>query len=535
MIKMLIADDEKMIREGILHIVDWEHYGIEVIGAAADGLQAKAMFESARPDIVITDIRMPKLNGLELTQEIRSIDDNVKVIILSGYDEFSYAQQALRLGASDYLLKPLMPDKLVEKVLEMKELCLIERSRGEEEHRLRIQLEESMPILRERFLQELSIGQVTDEEIITEKLRYLRLELSLHQQCCVVIVQLEQMDVETEPSEEGNQLLLCQAGNLLQSKIKGFGEAFLIQSGCYGLIFQFADFHEHEEIQETLKRICRNIQVELEMECGVGSTIGIGTTSDSILTVRASYQTSVEALKYKTILGSGNIIVFGEMEPGQLAVADYSGEAERNLIFSVKHADISQIEIGLDEYLRSSARIRELDYAIMMSMKLIYSLSIQLTDMSFKLTEIIGTDYEIWERLKRCLTIPDIINEMKAILIQLAQHMLNKRDGRQHRWIEQTVAYLQEHYNETLSLKKLSEEIYLSPNYICSLFKEETGQNISDYLTQLRIEKAKELLGENGIKIYEVANHVGYADSRYFNKMFKKHTGMNMSEFRDRH
>ncbi|THF76097.1 response regulator transcription factor [Cohnella fermenti] len=283
MIRMLVADDERIIRDGIVNIVDWTEHGIEVVGAAADGMLAKTMYEAKQPDIVVTDIRMPKLEGLELLRAIREDGRDVKVIILSGYEDFKYAQEAIRLGASDYLLKPIMPDSLVAAVLDVKEE--LERQR--------------------RQLAEL------------ERLR---------------TYEAAARDARTENAEGG------------------------------------------------------------------------GTAPPS----------------------SG-----GEPADGEPAQGESAGGGER--------------------------------------------------------------------------------------------------------WLEATLAYLREHYDEPLSLKKLADIAYLSPNYVCSLFKDAMGQNISEYLAELRVEKAKELLEEeNGIKAYEVAQRVGYSDSRYFNRLFKRYTGYNLSDYRAR-
>lgn len=524
MIKMMIADDEKIIREGILHIVEWAQYGIEMVGAAVDGKQAQVLFEEHRPDIVLTDVRMPNVDGLELTRCIRSLDEHTKVIILSGYDEFAYAQQALRYGACDYLLKPVMPDKLVEKVLEIRDQVLFEQNERQEREKLLHRLAESLPVQQERFLQELVAGAVTDQELIMKQIEQLQLHLSAVHPCCAVIIDPEFPLVDVQ--------LAYRILELLKDKAGGIGEAVRLPQGQFGLVIQYADLQDHCDFPIVLKQLCEELQEEWLDLFGINPTFGIGTTSRTLSLMSHSMKAAVEALKHKTIVGSGQIILFAEITLPLPPAEDEAEEANRELLLAITNADGNALDIHLAHYLRPAASSSDLDYGLMLSMRLLDRISTQLPGQFEDRREVIGTDYEIWELLRSCTTLPDLHAELLKMLQRLAAYLTESREKRPHRWIEQALAYLQEHYNEPLSLRKLADTVFLSPNYMCSLFKEETGQNISDYLTRLRIEKAKELLGVNGMKIYEVANQVGYTDSRYFNKVFKKYTGMNLSEYR---
>lgn len=432
MIKMLVADDERMIREGIVGIVDWSEHGIAVVGAAVDGVQALEMYRAAQPDIVVTDIRMPKLEGLELLRGIREDGRDVQVIILSGYEDFKYAQEAIRLGASEYLLKPVMPDSLVAAVLGVKEELKRRRRQREETDRLRAQAEESRPALKMALLRDLATGhwprggESSESSMSSESSDYLLLPFSTADECWVAAIVLEGMELEAAASERQRQLNYYQVCRTLNAAAATFdGEAFHLQEGQYGLVLRNAD-------APSLARLSAELRERLEAEYGVSSAIGIRSIGRGLEGLREAYAT---AKRDASVQGGG---------AGGAAAGGGSGSWTGSALAG------GESESGVE------------------------------------------------------------------------------------RWLEATLAYLREHYDEPLSLKKLADVAYLSPNYVCSLFKDAMGQNISDYLAELRVEKAKELLGEHGIKAYEVAQRVGYSDSRYFNRLFKRYTGYNLSEYRAR-
>lgn len=531
-VKMLIADDERIIREGILHIVDWSEYGIEIVGAARDGEEARAMYEAHRPEIVMTDIRMPKLDGLELTQHIRCLDDDAKVIILSGYDEFAYAQQAVRYGAADYLLKPVMPDALVAKVLETKEQVRRLMQEREERQRLHNRLNEGLPLLQERCLQELAAGAITDQLLIEEKIRFLQLQLSPALPCCAIVIDLDERGAHGPVGNADATLYLAKA--VLEERCGLMGEVFVLSSRQLAWIAQFADLQDGVDSPVLLKQLCGELQPQLAARFNADFSFGIGTGSQDWEGLPASFQSALSAVKHKTIMGLGNIILADELVQPNGGVPAYSEHSELDLMNGIRNGDSRVIEAAVKQILSPAGQRNELEYAVLLGMKLFYHVSRELAGLALGKQAWPLSEYELWQQLKRLPTLPDVVKQLTSLLQEIAAHRWNGDSGDvgQQRWIGQIITYLQEHYSEPLSLKRLSEMVFLSPNYICTLFKEETGQTISDYLTSLRIDHAKRLLAENGIKVYEVAHAVGYTDSRYFNKVFKKFTGVNLSEYR---
>lgn len=532
MIKMLIADDERLIREGMMTIANWEEYGVDVVGAASDGEQAMRLFEEHAPQIVITDIHMPKASGLELARFIRERDETVKVAILSGYEEFSYAQQALKLGIEDYLLKPLLPDKFVDKVMELKTAYEDEQQRLEERSLLRRQIGEAIPLLKERFLCELVYGQLTDMETVSDKLRFLGISLREEAASCSLLVQLDGFDAAVDFREEERQLLQCSVLNCLRKAVSGKGEAFSIRSSQFCLVVHL---ESHTELPyDAMKRLGEEIKAQLQAHCGIGATIGIGNPCVDLLGIHESFAGAQEALKYKVLLGGGQIIWIGDLDIRTGNAPKYPETAEKDMIFTIQNADKSRIRLCLDEFFRFSSGMTDFEYVKVMAMKLFFSVSMALMEIGENPEDFMDSEMELWDQFKKMETLPEIKLHMIAILEQISNALLDKRNSKNKKVIERVTAYLNDHYSEPLSLQRLSEVVFLSPNYICSMYKEETGQNISDYLMMLRIEKAKALLQDETIKIYEIADRVGYSDSRYFSKLFKKYTGTSLSEYRDR-
>lgn len=534
MLKMLIVDDERMIREGIRDIVDWQEYGIEVVGTAANGIEAMELYKNHLPQIVITDIKMPKMGGLELTRYFNEKKAGVKVVILSGYEEFSFAQEALKLGAEDYLLKPVVPDRLVERILQIKEICELDRRKKAEEEKLLQQIKESIPLLREKFLMELVEGNFTCREDILERAEYLGVRLEAYTGIGVLIVHLDGYKKHSRKfSEMERQLLNRSVENSIKEIVKSTGEVFSIRSGEFCIIKSLDSAPEAEE-QVVLQDICQSVQGILQSRCDFGTTIGAGRVYNDIMNISDSFYEAKEAIKYKLVMGKGQVIFIQDIGQNLDNTSRYPEELEKDIVFAVKNGDKSRIHPYIVEYFGTYMEKLEVEYTRWASMKLLYAVSLGVTNSGGKIKEIIGQEAELWECLSGFDTLKEIQEWVEGILVKIVDSIIEKSSNKNKPIIDRILEYLNGHYSENFSLKKLAEEIYLSPNYICSLFKQEMGKNISDYLTDIRIEKAKELLKDHTKKVYEISNMLGFVDSRYFNKVFRKYTGMNLTEYRDK-
>ncbi|WP_284639341.1 response regulator [Paenibacillus silviterrae] len=530
MIKMLVVDDERTIREGIKNIVPWEEYGIKIIGTACDGEQAMKLCDEESPHIVITDIRMPKKTGLELAEYIRSKGDDVKVVMLSGHDDFAYAQQALKLGVTDYLLKPIMPDQLVEMAVELKTTVELEQKHKEEECRLREQVRESLPLLKERFFIELVSGHLTDPNVITQRIRFLGMNWSNQCSYCTAVLQLDGFEIDDEITEERRQLLQLAVFNQLQATLQKSGEVFMVNPYEYGLLVHSNE--STEKVVTMIKEMGDELRNWVQSDWGFNITLGIGSPCGSLHEVKESFLSAQEAIKYKVLLGSGQTIYINEIENTTTQMWRYSEAAEKETVFAVKNADKRGIRPGIEHFFENSGNPVEPEYVQVISMRLLSSVSLGLMEIGENAQSYIGSEPELWDRIKKLKTVPQIQALIIALLEEAAEQLMVKRSNKSSRVIEMVNNYLEEHFTEPLSLEKLAAFVYLSPSYICSLYKQETGQNISDTITLLRVNKAKELLSGGNVKIYEVANRLGYTDSRYFNKVFKKYTGMNLTDYR---
>lgn len=533
MLKMLIVDDEKIIREGIRDIVNWTEYGIEIAGIAANGIEAISIYEKYLPQIVITDVKMPKMDGLELTRYLSEKKTNVKVIILSGYEEFSYAQEALKLGAEDYLLKPVVPDKLIERVMQLRETCEFEQKKRDDEDKLLQQIQESLPVLKEKFLWELVSGNFNDRTAILERAEYLNMHSMERGSFGVIIIHLDSYrSLSEDYSEKEKQLLNRSVENYIKEAIKGVGEVFGIKSGEFGILVNLEASSESQG-EYSLQLICEAIQGILQSRCQWSTTIGIGRLYNDILNIPDSFYEAGEAVKYKLVLGKGQIIFIGDIECNPDYSSRHSDELEKDIVFTVKNGDKSRIHQCVENYYRIHLKKVDIEYIRWVSMKLLYAVSISLADSGESISDVMGREPELWECLSQYDTLQEVQDWIEGILLEIADRILMKRCTKNKPVIDKVIEYLNKHYMENFSLKNLADEIYLSPNYICSLFKQEVGRNISDYLTLVRIEKAKELLMDHRLKVYEISNMLGFTDSRYFNKIFKKYTGMNLTEFRE--
>lgn len=417
MIKLLIVDDDMWIREGLKRNIRWEQAGIEVAGTAADGEEALEQMKELQPDLVLTDIQMPFLDGLQLAERINEAYAGTKVIFLTGYDDFSYAKQALRLQAADYILKYEDNEVILNAVASAARTFLTERKEAEKARK-------SQSLIQNKFLAELLEGCANPE--------WARLELdnlgiaAPESYFQVAVIQPEDGRRFARQGEGDNaELLLFSIGNICAEL---GAEAFpyrypVVYNNRVNLLFNLpgpdqGEGGEAERLSAYLEEIRRTLEDYLKLQV----SIGLGTCREGTQRIPLSYGEALAAAQMKPIAGEAGVFVSGE----------------------IRHS-------------------------------------------------------------------------------QSSHHSLLKEMER----------YIRQHFHEEeLNLTAIAAHVHISPAYASTLFKKYKGLNLSEYLIQLRIEKAAELLATTDAKSYEVSEQVGYRNPQYFSVLFKKHYGKSPSEFR---
>jgi two-component system response regulator YesN len=535
MYQLLIVDDEASVRSGLRECVNWSQYGIEVMGEAEDGIDALALLAASPAHIVITDVKMPHMDGLTLSAKLRESYADIKIIFISGFDDLDYIKSALKLDAIDYILKPLQLDELKMVVTKVTLLLQEEETRLHKLNELNMKLNQSIPLLRERFLVALVNDGINRNEHLPEKFDFLGIRLHPYEgSYCVFIVKIDDYQSARSKTERDRQLLSFALLNICEDVMNGglLGHVFETRPGEYaGILNLFTDSDE-----EQLYNIVNECREQLNRILKLQVTIGVGSTVNNIMSLPHSYRLAAEAAEHKWFLGKNQIITIDSlgMDPGELTIGSLPDI--RQFVAILKSDQSSAATSYLDEWFRIWNETRHLSIKSCQNgcIQLMLACSNLLIDLDIDKETINKSERQLWEIIHRVETIMELKKGIAAHVELVQAAITQKRERKTKNGVAQIQSYIQEHYTRELTIAEIASSVYLTTTYICLLFKQETGMTINEYIIEIRIAKAKEMLGDFRNKLYDICFAVGYKDPAYFSKLFKKQTGFSPTEFRDK-
>jgi two-component system response regulator YesN len=532
-LKMIIADDEYNVREGLKEVVPWDELGIEIIGDAADGEEAFELCLSLKPDILLTDIRMPMMDGLEAALKLKKLDFPVRIIIISGAQDFNYAKTALSLNADGYILKPIKLPELLDTVKKVVASISMERNRLEKDQQLKRQLLENMPVLREKFLANLTQGMYKSEQDVLNKLNFFGLPLEISSLWVVAVLRIDEYEKVIERyNEEHKQLLSFSVNNVLEEIIERnrAGLTFCMSENEYAVIFNQAAQSGSWHLNICQEMIdCINKFLKMSISIGVGSPV------HKVYALHYSYQEALSAIEYKFYTGKNSILQISDFITNRDSL-EYPKlyEAENKLINSMKLGNQEEVSRIVGEIFDALCTDHNLpvDYVQSICVELINMAARTLYELGENIHLIVSDYSTVFSEIynKREATV--LRDAMAAVFEQLADYFAQKHSKKNKRMIQKIKDLISQKYMENITVVRLSEEVYLSPNYISLIFKQETGESVIEYVTKVRMEAAKELLKSEDLKVLEIAEMVGYENSTYFSTVFKKYTGMYPQKYR---
>lgn len=529
---MMVVDDEEIIREGISQFIEWEEYGIRVCATAANGRQALEMAEKFCPDLVLTDIKMPYMSGIELLKNLKKMNSDISVVILSGFSDFALVQEALQLGAADYILKPIDNDDLIKCILRARDIFIQNREKRARNEELLKVLQESLPALKEKFLLQLIHGEISDIGNIKEKIAYLQLPLQGNYFRTLVFHIDEYLAADgTGSSFIQKELTDLSIVTALYGALSGLNAyVFNYKSNEFVVLLSAANPADMgtKNIMDLAYRMQKNVQAEISASV----TVGVSKIQESITGLQEAYLEASTAVKYKIVYGKGQIISIEDVEPGVDASSRYPFEIENEITLGIKVRDKEQIESKLNEFFDAISSGKDYKYIQTMCMTVYIVCQRTLLELNENMAPLFKAQYSL-ENINRFESLEEMKAWMKDTLFHLVDKLEESKGSKNRKSIEDIISYLNEHYAEDINLNLLSERYYMSPCYISLLFKKETGENLMDFLTKIRIEKSKQLLRNTNLKVYEICDKIGYNDSHYFTKLFKKYTGLNPTEYRN--
>ncbi|MCM3712502.1 response regulator [Alkalihalobacillus oceani] len=513
MLNVLLVDDEFIVRQGLKAMINWDDYKMNVLLEANNGKDALALLEEHQIDVIVTDIRMPLMDGIELTRKAKESYPDMKVMLLTCYDDFEYVQEAVALGASGYLLKTDLEGGSLEKQLQKiaKEVQQ-EREKRESYQRLEVKARESAALIKEKQIK--SILKGGEPQPIHQELSWL---LASHLILKIVFarpVSLKNVERAFYRLFDKNISFLFQMEDLSFLALTGFP----------------ADLgSSQQKILEWKARMAGELFAELnELEGSMNLYEGMSFQLETLCKTYQSLCSKAEAHCFYNGFGhfvSAETIGSAEFEP---PVLDFHTLHQLTIMRDWVHLKAQCEEI----FLLFETEQTDVETVKMATMTMVETVMLGLKSNSNLHTKNWGSnslDYK--EKVKALQTFQDVKNWFYHGLEKLEDSRLQFIGG-SHHVIRQAVSFIEQNYAKDLTLEELSREVGLSKSYVSTMFKKGTGKSFVEYLNDVRLEKAKELFLHSELKIFEVAEKVGFHDPKYFSKQFKRMTGMSPNRFR---
>ena len=520
--KVFFVEDEIVTREGIRDNVDWKANGFELCGEATDGEMALPMLHTTRPDVLLTDIKMPFMDGLQLSKIVRERMPWVKIVILSGHDEFEYAQKAIQLGVTEYLLKPVTVQNLHQVLKKLAAQLDQERKEQENLQHLREQIEENRAILRERFLLKVVVGALSSTEAI-EKGQLLGLDLVAR--CYLVVILKTEIE---DRSEQFDYDEYQQVQRMVAGLVENMPDVYMLRKDWEEMVLVMKG-NAPEFIEEERERLLKWIQKEVK-KTRYQLTIGTGTPKKRIAELHQSF---VEAL---------------------VDIQRAADQKDNRLNNAVDKADLLKLDrAAVENFLRRGAKedfdeffdiyIRPLGETALTSYLIKNYIFVDIVLATVKLVNELGGDIDQvvpeLESIETMLASIKTVEQLREQVYRILTSTLTFRDrhtsSHYMSTIQQAKDYIDHHYMESeLSLNEVAAQVNLSPSHFSVVFSKETNHTFKEYLTEIRIQKAKELLCTTALRSADIAYQVGYSDPHYFSHVFRKITGLSPNEFRTR-
>lgn len=534
MYRVLVVDDEAVVREGMRDNIDWNSLGFELVGDCENGSEAMEAVDRLQPDVVLTDICMPFVDGLELTKYISGKYPHIKVIILTGYDEFEYAQQAVKLKAYDFLLKPVTANEL-RKILEKVEKDLDEESKKREDlDRLRMQLKESLPLLKERFLNRLVSGYLREGEL-EEKLKYFHIGLS-GKNFLVMVVDIDDYgEFGVYHPGTDDELLLYAVFNISEELTARENSGLVFQNRNEKTIIVLSG-DDPESLNDTALRLSEDIRQSVEKYLKFTVTIGIGIVSQRLNEADESYKSAISALDYRFILGKNRVINITDMERNTVNRYAYKDHWEKKLSYAVKVGTYKEIEESVENIINElKSSFMPVDRCYIHIQQIIASIANTINELGMDEREVFDNNINPFTEVYNYKTLDTMGGWLKGLGKKAADYIAHKRSDFAKLQVMKAEEYIRENYNDgNISLNAVCKHLFISTSYFSQIFKNHTGETFIEYLTRVRVEKARELLIGTGLKTYEISERVGYSDPHYFSLIFKKATSLTPTEYREK-
>jgi two-component system response regulator YesN len=540
MLNVVLADDDFIVREVLRNSIDWAEMDMTVAAAAADGREALDCCLGLEPDILLADIRMPNLSGLEVAIHLRERGLRTRVIFVSGIQDFDYARTAVNVHAAGYILKPIRLEEVTAALKKVRDELEMEFNREQVLRRMKEHLDENIPLARDLFLHNLTLGVPENDGDLDEKLEYLALPFRSGEEMVAAEGEIDDYrELIRDKTEQDIHLLNFTIKGFIDRVLKNYqaGGCFTLRDGVYVILFNrnYTEIHKVSLIFDTICSMLKEFG-------GLTLSAGIGNRVDSLRLAYRSYKEADSALKNKFFTGPGSLIHFGDIA----AATAVAGEPRENSrLIRLRKELLEQLCHGEERRLREilagyysctgvSGMVSR-EYVRGQFLELIIASYQEFCKTEGEAPEIFDGYVEAMGAVLRAETMAEIQNQTTLMLTKISRYFNAKYHQRSGAAIARIKNYIVKMRDRNISLADIANEAYMSPSYMCAVFKRETGQTLNEFIIEDKMNRAKDMLINTKMKIFEIALHLGYEAPHYFSYSFKHYTGQTPQQFRAAH
>jgi len=540
MFSLLVVEDEEMIRNKILNNIKWKENGFDNVYHAADGLEALDIVKNKDIDIVITDIQMPEMSGIELIREIKRMSKKVRVIIITAYAEFEYARESIKLNVDDFILKPFRSKDLLAIVKKVAEEIIRERNENYEIENLRRQLRENKETLREKLFHDLLnnsfIGNIEDDLV------YLDLTSLIGKDYFVTVVNISNFAELIQDNDE-EQKYICNLTlyNWIVKFLSGYNAiegSNLVSTINFYVVNYRADqivilfFNETDAVIPLLEELIDRSAKDL----GFSLTVGLGNKYQNFRDMYISYKEACSAAMLSRIYGKGTVYIFNDLNLGNKL---YSKQlhilTDTRLYEDLKVGAFEEVKKDVADIISQIKGAKlELDVVNTIINNIVLLSCKTVNELGYNIFDIMDDKFSLNFSIYEINDLIELEEWLFEFFFRINEYISRKRGSRNEQLISKIREYIDANYFENITLTGISKIFGISSGYLSSLFYEYNGMNFIDYLSNLRIQKAKMLLKNSDLRIYEISEKVGYRDAYYFSTAFKKIVGINPTDYREK-
>lgn len=534
MMKVIIADDEVKVCQLIYKLIDWKELDMEIIGVSHNGIDALEQIKEKKPDIVITDIRMPGYDGIELIRLCREVNKYIDFIIISGYAEFEYAQQVIKYGVCDYLLKPIKKEELISNLKKMKDKYADRMNKLTTEEKLQSRLKDDIEKLRFRIFTEIIFNKsiengTLDISNINKEYHYKFKEGNFQ------IISIK-MDLGYREIEKNKiRILKSKAIDIFKNNLAL--ECFDLEiyfKDTLGYCILNYDKGSKKIIRKRLKIALDELLIQKNIFMDLEATLGVGSIVESISKLHESFRLSYYAMEERILLGRGKLIEHVEIRDNHQYITRILSELNKSMEKTIEILDKDSLIVSINEFrsrILENQNIsgEEIIDSVNEILK-IYLILIRNNMMEIENKEEFISEFNIY--INNCGSVEEIFEYIKEKLLRSLNKIIADKKQADTKPIRIAKEYIKKNYMNQITLEEVSSFVGFNSSYFSNLFKKESGKNFLEYLSETRMNKAKELLKESNLSISVICEKVGYYDIKYFTKSFKKIAGIKPNEYR---